>query len=130
MRLSERKKPGSQTHISMALERTGEVVLVGHRMQNSLLGAAGVTENVLTVQSVHTEACSSENVPVLHGMHAAMLEAPRVGDAVPAGHFSQVCAPVGVTAENVPVGHCCALRNVSTFCEIPENCMTEPDCLT
>ena len=33
MRLSDRKKPGSHTHISMALERTGEVVFVGHFMQ-------------------------------------------------------------------------------------------------
>ena len=89
-----------------------------------------MTENVLTVQSVHTEDCSSEKEPVLHGRHADMLEAPRVGDAVPAGHFSQVCAPVEVTDENVPVGHCCALKKVSTVCEIPEGSMTEPDCLT
>ena len=129
MTLSDRKKPGLQTHISTALECTGEVVFWGHFIQYVWLGAAGVTENVLTLQSVHTEACSSEKEPVLHGMQVAMLEAPRTGDAVPAGHFWHVWAPVDVTDEKVPVGHCCALNNVSTVCEIPENWMTEPDCL-
>ena len=58
-----------------------------------------MTEKVLTVQSVHTEACSSENEPVLQGAHAAMLEAPSSGDALPAGHVLQVCPPDGVSAE-------------------------------
>jgi hypothetical protein len=99
MMLSERKRPGSHTHICTTLEWTGEVVLDGHFMQWIGLGAAGVTEKVLTVQSVHTEACSSENEPVLHGAQAAMLDAARRGDAVPAGHLLQVCPPVGEVAE-------------------------------
>ena len=33
MMLSERKSPGSHTHISTALEWIGEVVLDGHFMQ-------------------------------------------------------------------------------------------------
>jgi len=40
------------------------------------------------MQSVHADAFSEEKEPALHGMHVAMLEAPLVADAVPAGHLA------------------------------------------
>ena len=93
MRLSDRNRPGSHIHMSTVPEWMGDVVFRGHLRQESREGAAGSGENVFATQSVHTEACCEEYDPALHGMHAEMLEAPVMADAVPAGHFLQIWPP-------------------------------------
>jgi hypothetical protein len=46
-----------------------------------------VVENVLMAQSVHTDDADAENDPVLHALQVMGLDAPSMGEAVPAGQL-------------------------------------------
>jgi hypothetical protein len=46
-----------------------------------------VVEKVLMGQSVHTDDAVAENDPVLHALQVMGLDAPSMGEAVPAGQL-------------------------------------------
>ena len=93
----------------------GEVVYGGHYRYTLGLGPTGVTETLLTPQSVHVTDFSSEKEPVVHGIHVDESEAQTADEAVPAAQFTHVCALLTVCEYYVPCCHCCAVSCVSTL---------------